>query len=431
MYDDFNNENKVIDVEDNRDSYVSMEHVDETVMKGKPKKARRLPKVFSLFLAGAIILGSGFGAGYGTASLVSGIGEPASGDLALTTTSGSVQPVVLTSEVDGDYVNPVTAIAQAAGPSIVTVISVIDQVVPGFFSNQVYESEGTGSGVIYKVTDDGVLIITNNHVVEKAKSVSVMLDSGVTLTGEVLGFDSRNDLALVKVSNDELKKNNVDKLTPAVFGDSENLMSGELAVAIGNPMGKEFSQTITAGVISAVDRELNIDDTSLHVIQTDAAINPGNSGGGLFNKNGEVIGINTAKLVDSSVEGMGFAIPVHIALPIIERIENVGNGENIAYVMEDERAYLGIMMGSASNNNMPFGVYVQDLVENGPADQADLQIGDIIVALDGKKVTDSQMLYDALTDLKPGNEILLEVLRDESFVDVHVTLGRYGDYKEE
>lgn len=359
------------------------------------------------------------------------LGQPETEALALTDTSGSIQPVVLTSEVDGDYVNPVTAIAQAAGPSIVTVISVVDQVVPGFFSNQVYESEGTGSGVIYKITDDGVLIITNNHVIEDAKSVSIMLDSGVTLAGQVLGFDSRNDLALVKVSNDELESKGVDELTPAVFGDSESLMSGELAVAIGNPMGKEFSQTITAGVISAVDRELTIDDTTLHVIQTDAAINPGNSGGGLFNKNGQVIGINTAKLVDSSVEGMGFAIPVHIALPIIERIENVGNGENIAYIMEDERAYLGIMMGSATNNNMPFGVYIQDLVENGPADQADLEAGDIIVALDGKKVTDAQMLYDALTDLKPGDEILLEVLREESFVDVHVTLGRYGDYKEE
>ncbi len=431
MYDEFNNENKIIDVEDNGFKDESTEHISDPVTRNKKIKSRRLPKFFSFFLAGSIILGSGFGAGYGTASLVNGLGQPETEALALANTTESIQPVVLTSEVDGDYVNPVTAIAQAAGPSIVTVISVVDQVLPGFFSNQVYESEGTGSGVIYKITDDGVLIITNNHVIEDAKSVSVMLDSGVTLVGEVLGFDSRNDLALVKVSNDELESNGVDQLTPAVFGDSESLMSGELAVAIGNPMGKEFSQTITAGVISAVDRELTIDDTTLHVIQTDAAINPGNSGGGLFNKNGQVIGINTAKLVDSSVEGMGFAIPVHIALPIIERIENIGNGENIAYVMEDERAYLGIMMGSATNNNMPFGVYIQDLVENGPADQADLEAGDIIVALDGKKVTDAQMLYDALTDLKPGDEILLEVLREESFVDIHVTLGRYGDYKEE
>jgi serine protease Do len=413
---------------------VELDTIEEPMSNNKKKKkvkARKLSKAMSYLLAGALILGSAFGAGYGTANLVLNVGQE---QIALAENNGneaSVKPVMLTSTADSDYNTPATAIAQAAGPSIVTVISVIDQVAPGFFSNQIFESEGTGSGVIYKVTNDGVLIITNNHVIENAKSVSVILNTGVTLDGEVVGFDTRNDLALVKVSNDELEKNNVDELTPATFGDSKNIQAGELAVAIGNPMGKEFSQTVTVGVISAVDRELDINGIKLHVIQTDAAINPGNSGGGLFNKNGEIIGINTAKLVDNSVEGMGFAIPIHIALPIIEKIENIGNGENVAYIMEDNRAYLGILMGSADSNNMSFGVYVQDIVKDGPADQSDLKVGDQIVAIDGKKMADSAMLYDELTALAPGDKITLEIIRDEQFLNVEVTLGRYGDFKEE
>lgn len=162
---------------------------------------------------------------------------------------------------------------------------------------------------------------------------------------------------------DELEEKDISDVTVASFGNSEALLTGELAVAIGNPLGKEFSQTVTVGVISAVDRELSIDGGELHVIQTDAAINLGNSGGALLNASGEVIGINTAKLVDASVEGMGFAIPVHIALPIIERIESVGNGKNVAFHMSEDRAYLGIMMGNPMSDEMAFGVYVQEVIE--------------------------------------------------------------------
>lgn len=385
-----------------------------------------------IFVSGLI-----FGAGYSTALLA---GDMLTPDLIAndrevieetTALEPEVQKIVIDDVNDVITTNPVSLVSEVAGPSIVTVVSTTDVVRPNLFSYETYEAEGVGSGVVYKYEDE-LLIVTNYHVVNGAKAVTIIMPTGEELEGQVEGYDSRNDVALVSVSAEELEKKNVEKIVVANFGDSEAIKSGELAVAIGNPLGKEFSQTVTAGVISAVDRELEVDGETLHVIQTDAAINPGNSGGGLFNAAGEVIGINTIKLVDASVEGMGFAIPSHIVLPIIDEIDKVRDGEDLAYHLSEERAYLGISMGaSIPEESLGFGVYVAEVVEDGPADKAGIEVGDIIIGVEDKKILDNSMLFDTFTELNPFDKVSMTLIRDEQVVTVQVELGRYGDYAEE
>lgn len=386
-------------------------------------------KNVSRLLIAVLSLGIFFGAGYGTAATIGHVLTPAL--MEGFDKEADPSPVIREVVVEGNVVSsPITYIAEAAGPSIVTVVSTREVIGGGFFFNQIYESEGVGSGVIYKMTEEGMLVITNNHVINDAKEVEVILASGETMPGTVLGYDTRNDLALVTISKEAMEEQGVDQVQTAVFGDSEAIRAGEVAVAIGNPVGKEFSQTVTAGVISAVDRELEMEDGTLHVIQTDAAINPGNSGGALLNAQGEVIGINTAKLVDASVEGMGFAIPAHVALPIIQKIEEVGDGENVAYLMNEDRAYLGIRMGNVSNESgVSFGVYVAEAVQGEPAYEAGIRSGDLLLAYNGQRLTDSNMLFDLLTDSEPGDSVSFNLLREDQLVDISVTLGRYGDYQ--
>ena len=406
------------------------EYENLSVMDANSHSVFTIKQIFPRLMALVLTASIGFGAGYG----LSGLGDKSEiSQLVNQKVDGGETKLLqnIVYEEDEDYISPITAVAMKAGPSIVTVLSTKEVLMPGLFAYEEYESEGTGSGVIYKINDDEMLIITNNHVVNEAKEVNIMFSSGEMVSADVAGFDSRNDLALVRVKADALKAIEYNGYVEAEFGDSEKLMQGELAVAMGNPLGKEYSQTVTSGVISAVDRTLSIDGVDLHVLQTDAAINPGNSGGGLLNRLGQVIGINTAKLVDSSVEGMGFAIPTHIVLPIIENIEKLGNGENIAYYMDDERAYLGISMESASESMEIFGVKIIDVLEDGPADVAGFEKGDIIVAADNKRVIDTMGLFDLLSTYKPEDLLTFYVLREDTFINIETSLGRYGDYKDE
>lgn len=381
----------------------------------------------SIFMAG-ILLGTGYavGAKVGDQLFIGDAYEAGENQEPV------VQRVIL--EQNQQTLQPVSAIAEVAGPSIVTIVSTKEVTRQYFFSTDTYEAEGTGSGILYKVTDDGLLVMTNNHVVEGADDIQVILADGQILEAVVIGYDSRNDLALIKIPNEVLEEEEIDQVVVATFGDSTKLVTGEMAVAIGNPLGKEFSQTVTAGVISSVDRTLEIDGESLTVLQTDAAINPGNSGGALLNGQGEVIGINTLKFVDSSVEGMGFAIPIHIALPIIEKIEGTGEGLNVAYLMDDDRAYLGISMGSlpeeTNQSNMSFGVFVKEVLEDGPAEKAGLEEKDYLFALDGYRIADSTSLFDLLSKYEPEDTVRFTVLRGDDVLEIDVKLGRYGDYKE-
>ena len=306
--------------------------------------------------------------------------------------------------------NPVVAVAQIAGPSVVGVK--VDFYEQGFFG-ELQETSEEGSGIIY--SEDGY-IITNYHVVEDAISstsaqVTVTLSNQEEYEAELIGTDSVTDLALLKID--------VTGLTPATFGKSSDLQVGELAVAIGNPLGQEFAGSVTVGYISALNRTITTDGRTYKLIQTDAAINPGNSGGALVNSKGEVVGINTVKVTDTTVEGLGFAIPSDDALKIIEELKLTG---------KIVRPYIGIYgidmdEATAKRNNLVEGIYVYQIFSGSPADQAGLSRGDIIVEFDGQQVTTKQELNDAKNQKSIGDKVKLKVYRGGNYQELEITLG--------
>ena len=306
--------------------------------------------------------------------------------------------------------NPVVAVAQIAGPSVVGVK--VDFYEQGFFG-ELQETSEEGSGIIY--SEDGY-IITNYHVVEDAISstsaqVTVTLSNQEEYEAEIIGTDSVTDLALLKID--------VTGLTPATFGKSSDLQVGELAVAIGNPLGQEFAGSVTVGYISALNRTITTDGRTYKLIQTDAAINPGNSGGALVNSKGEVVGINTVKVTDTTVEGLGFAIPSDDALKIIEELKLTG---------KIVRPYIGIYgidmdEATAKRNNLVEGIYVYQIFSGSPADQAGLSRGDIIVEFDGQQVTTKQELNDAKNKKSIGDKVKIKVYRGGNYQDLEITLS--------
>lgn len=306
--------------------------------------------------------------------------------------------------------NPVVAVAQIAGPSVVGVK--VDFYEQGFFG-ELQETSEEGSGIIY--SEDGY-IITNYHVVEDAISstsaqVTVTLSNQEEYIAEIIGTDSVTDLALLKID--------ATGLTPATFGKSSDLQVGELAVAIGNPLGQEFAGSVTVGYISALNRTITTDGRTYQLIQTDAAINPGNSGGALVNAKGEVIGINTVKVTDTTVEGLGFAIPSDDALKIIEELKLTG---------KIVRPYIGIYgidmdEATAKRNNLVEGVYVYQVFSDSPAEAAGISRGDIIVEFDGQQVTTKQELNDAKNKKSIGDKVKVKVYRGGDYQELEITLS--------
>ena len=307
--------------------------------------------------------------------------------------------------------NPVVAVAQIAGPSVVGVsVTYYEQSIFG----QLAEGESEGSGIIY--SEDGY-IITNYHVIEDAvnsssAAVKITLSDETEYQAEIVGTDEVTDLALLKIEPEE-------KLTPATFGDSSNIQVGELAVAIGNPLGQEFAGSVTVGYISALNRDITTDGRTYNVIQTDAAINPGNSGGALVNSKGEVIGINTIKISDDSVEGLGFAIPSNDALKIIEELKVTG---------KIIRPYVGIYgidldEATATRNRLVEGIYVYQVQDGSPAQEAGLQNGDIIVEFDGQEVKTTQELNDIKNKKEIGDSVHIKVYRAGEYKEGDLVLG--------
>ena len=306
--------------------------------------------------------------------------------------------------------NPVVAVAQIAGPSVVGVK--VDFYEQGFFG-ELQETSEEGSGIIY--SEDGY-IITNYHVVEDAISstsaqVTVTLSNQEEYIAEIIGTDSVTDLALLKID--------ATGLTPATFGKSSDLQVGELAVAIGNPLGQEFAGSVTVGYISALNRTITTDGRTYQLIQTDAAINPGNSGGALVNAKGEVIGINTVKVTDTTVEGLGFAIPSDDALKIIEELKLTG---------KIVRPYIGIYgidmdEATAKRNNLVEGVYVYQVFSDSPAEAAGISRGDIIVEFDGQQVKTKQELNNAKNQKSIGDKVKVKVYRGGDYQELEITLS--------
>ena len=307
--------------------------------------------------------------------------------------------------------SPVVAIAAKVSPSVVGIkVTYSYEIFRGFST----ETEGEGSGIIY--SEDGY-IVTNYHVIEeaiddeKAKVEVALAGSEEWIEAKIIGHDEITDLAVIKIEKKGLQA--------ADFGTSTDLKVGDIAVAIGNPLGSEFAGTVTSGVVSALNRSITTDGRTYKLIQTDAAINTGNSGGALANSKGEVIGINTVKIVATGVEGIGFAIPSDEAVPIIkELIENKKiSRPNICI------AGINVTEQIAKAYNMTVGIYVSEVLEGGPAEKAGFKPGDIIIKAEGKQIKTMEELNVIKYKYKIGDTFKVTVLRDSKEVELSVVLG--------
>ncbi len=299
----------------------------------------------------------------------------------------------------------IVRIAEQVGPSVVPITSRVT--VQDVFMNR-SQTEGTGSGVIFNISQDSIYILTNNHVVDGATEVTVGITDDLNLKAQLVGVDSDTDLAVVKVDKDQVPKDQLTLVKPAVLGNSDAVKVGETAIAIGNPLG--YSRTVTAGIISALDRRVDESLNRLSLIQTDAAINPGNSGGALVNGSGQVIGINTVKIADTKVEGIGFAIPINSAKPIIDQLLTQG------YV---SRPYLGIAGRDIDEEmsklyEIPVGVIVMEVIPGGAAENAGLQKGDVLISFDGQAVTTMEQLIGLIGSRKVGDRVPVKLVREGS-----------------
>ncbi|KKI93406.1 hypothetical protein WQ54_03990 [Bacillus sp. SA1-12] len=294
------------------------------------------------------------------------------------------------------------------------------------FGNTQGESveSGTGSGVIFKKEENAAYVITNNHVIEGAQSIEVTLFNGEKVAAELVGADALTDIAVLKIDSKQVT-------TVAELGDSSELRTGENVIAIGNPLGEEFTRTVTQGIISGVDRTIDVTtsegDWALNVIQTDAAINPGNSGGPLINMSGEVIGINSLKISENGVEGLGFAIPSNDVIPIAEELMKNGKiqrpfiGVGLLEMSEIPEYYL--QQNMQLPDNVTGGVIVGNVQQGSPADEAGLKQQDVIIAMDDKEIGSASELRKYLyTEKKIGEEVKLTIYRAGEKMDVTLKL---------
>ena len=353
-------------------------------------------------------------------------------DLQETASDDSTADKVLSDSENGT----VAAVAQASMPSVVAITTVSVQEIPSFFgySSRQYKSASTGSGIIVGDNDDELLIATNNHVVDGATTLSVCFigddvanaetetvnagDNGDlnvedAVSAKIKGTDADNDLAVVAVKKSDIPEDTLNQIKIAQIGSSDDLAVGQQVVAIGNALG--YGQSVTSGWMSALNRTISTDDgtNSTGLIQTDAAINPGNSGGALLNMKGELIGINSAKYADSAVEGMGYAIPISKAKPILEELMNRETREKVD---SSKKGYLGVSLASLTTEaiemyNMPTGAFVRSVEDDSPAQEAGICKGDIIVKFDGQKVSDGDDLLDKLQYYKSGEKIEAVIAR--------------------
>ena len=367
----------------------------------------------------------------------------------------------------------VSQVAQNAMPSIVSIVGVSVQEIPQIYQyfgyGQQQETQSSGSGIIVGQNDTELLIATNNHVVSGTNSLTVCftnqdgsavtgngdvektsaeVESGSTnqdgqdsslddvqsgaVSAQIKGTDADNDLAVISVKLEDIPEDVLSEIKVATIGDSDSLQMGEQVVAIGNALG--YGQSVTSGYVSALNRQVSSDDTDGTFIQTDAAINPGNSGGALLNMKGELIGINSAKIASDEVEGMGFAIPISKAEPILDEMMN----QETRYKVEDEdkAAYIGITCENVTSDvnqmyGIPQGVYVDTVVEGGPAEKAGIKKGDVITKIDGTAIDAYKDLVDRLEYYEAGETVELEVYRAQdgeyNAQKISVTLGAKKD----
>ena len=388
--------------------------------KKEKKKMPKLIKVISLALVFGIVASVAFQA----TNLVA--------DRFLGTTENrevkSVDNTKISQSTGETAKSDIASIAEEVMPSVVSITNLSVQQVQSFFGGiQEQESKSVGSGIIISQNDSELLIITNNHVVEGNETLTVSFVDEESVEAQVKGTDAAKDLAVIAVQTKEIKDTTMDQIKVAALGNSDQLQVGESVIAIGNALG--YGQSVTSGIVSATGRELDGIDEKL--IQTDAAINPGNSGGALLNANGEVVGINTAKVATDTVEGMGYAIPISSVSDIIE---NLMNQETKTKVSEAEQGQLGIQgvdvtADSSEMYNMPTGAYVSEVIAGGGAKKAGITKGSVITGINGTSIDGMQALKEQLQYYRAGETVKITVATPEkngeyAKRDVEVTLGK-------
>lgn len=334
--------------------------------------------------------------------------------------NGSSGPLVSVQTVSGSSVSGVNDYSELVDnvmPSVVAITQDYTQTYTTLWG-QAYnqKAQGSGSGFIVSQDDNELMIVTNNHVVEGAEKITVAFYDETTAEATVKGTDSFADLSVITVKLSSLKKTTKEKIKVAVLGDSDNLKVGQSAIAIGNALG--YGQSVTVGYISAKDREVTFENTNgtynkMRLLQTDAAINPGNSGGALLDINGKVIGINSGKYSSEDVEGMGYAIPISKAIPIINDLANR------KVLKEDEKGYLGISGKTISKDvseayGIPVGVYVSEVAKGGAAEEAGVKAGDVIISIGGREVTTIEEVQELVSSNAAGTQIKMTVKRSDN-----------------
>lgn len=346
-------------------------------------------------------------------------------EAASTTSAPTTESLSLTSTASVGNGMDVSTIAQNVMPSVVAInISAIVEQQGMFGYTQQYEAEGSGSGIIIGENDSELLMVTNNHVVSDATTVNVTFADGESYEAQVKSTDSDTDLAIVVVKLSDIKESTMNQIKIATIGDSDSLKVGEQVVAIGNALG--YGQSVTTGIVSAKDRTNSTNTTPL--IQTDAAINPGNSGGALLNMKGEVIGINSSKYSDTTVEGMGYAIPI---TAVQDRLDDLMNRQTREKVSEEEKGYLGISCQTVSSDvseayGIPAGVLVAEVQSGSAAEKAGIKKNYVITKIDGQSISSAEELTEKLNYYKSGETVPItyEYMKNNEYTEktVDVTL---------
>ena len=394
----------------------------------KNKNGSGIGKKIAKLVASAAIFGLVAGTCFVGVSVVKDKFYPSTADK-IETTSGTTSAKKDTSSGSGSNSQNVASVVNEVMPSVVSITSTIQS--SNYYGFGTQESEGAGSGFIIAKTKDSLMIATNNHVVSDATSLTVGFVDDTTAKATVVGTDSSADLAVISVKIKDIKDSTASKIKVATLGSSDDLKVGEEVVAIGNALG--YGQSVTTGVVSAKNREVSLTDGTMNLLQTDAAINPGNSGGVLINMDGQVVGINNAKLEDTSVEGMGYAIPITTAKTILTDLMNAGS------VSTKDAAFLGVVGRDINESyssalGIPSGIYVSQVVSGSPAEKAGISAGDVIVKFEGNNVSTMSGLKEKLAIKKANTKVKITFKRANQSgtyeeKTVTVTLGKKSDFK--
>ena len=390
---------------------------------GMGKKAAKL-------VASAAVFGLVAGACFVGVSVAKDKLYPSTADRIETTSGTTSAKSETSSSGSSSSSSNVASVVNEVMPSVVSITSTIQS--SNYYGFGTQESEGAGSGFIVAKTKDNLMIATNNHVVSDATSLTVGFADDTTAKATVVGTDSSADLAVISVNIKDIKDSTASKIKVATLGSSDDLKVGEEVVAIGNALG--YGQSVTTGVVSAKNREVSLTDGTMNLLQTDAAINPGNSGGVLINMDGQVVGINNAKLEDTSVEGMGYAIPITTAKTILTDLMNANS------VSTKDAAFLGVVGRDINESyssalGIPSGIYVSQVVSGSPAEKAGISAGDVITKFEGNNVSTMSGLKEKLALKKANTKVKITFKRANQSgtyeeKTVTVTLGKKSDFSD-